>query len=221
MVALVLFWVTRHDEEQGRQQGRDPEVYALQMSLQYSWMPADAKKRAQEAMAKYRNDTLDPEPILIVATLGRSTGIDQVYLHLMVFDECEDLLGFVVREERHAPDGTQSVFEERYPVFTYSLMHRVADVLSIPVHIRDEHQRKDEERWTNYCDTLFPAHTEESMRSEKVPRGNPVPATHWEDTLPPVWISIPEPNNVVVSLYVYAKGGYRSNQVGLLNRLRE
>jgi hypothetical protein len=184
-------------------------------------MAVDAKERVEEAMAKYCNKILDPEPILIVATLGKYTGIDRVYLHLLVFDECEDLAGFVVREERHGPSGAPFVFEERYPVLTHLQPPGVADVLSIPVHIRDEHQRKDEERWVDYCDMPLPAHAGESIRSEKVPRGSPVSGARWEDTLPPVWISIPEPNNMVVSLYVYDKGGYRSNQVRLLNRLRK
>jgi len=222
MVALVLFWdSTRHNEEQGTQQGWDPELHALQRLLQYPWMPADAKERAQEAMAKYRNAALDPEPVLITATLGKSAGIAQVYLHLVVFDECGDLLGFVVTEQRQDRNGTQSVVEERYPVFAHLLPTGVADVLSIPVGIRDGHQRKDEERWAKYCDMPLSAHGGESTRGDTGSRSGPMSATHWEETLPPVWVSLPEPNNVVVSLYVYDRGGYKSNQVRLLNRLPE
>jgi hypothetical protein len=59
------------------------------------------------------------------------------------------------------------------------------------------------------------------MGSGKVQRASATSVTRWEDTLPPVWISIPEPNSVVVSLYVYDKAGYRSNEVRLLDRLRK
>jgi hypothetical protein len=221
MVALVLFWTKWYDEGQGRQQSRDPELRALQTFFQYPWMPVDAKERVEEAMAKYGNKILDPEPILIAATLAKYAGIDRAYLHLLVFDECEDLAGFVIGEEHHDPRGTPFLCEERYPVLTHLQPPGVADVLSIPVHIRDEHQRKDEERWANYCDKPSPTYAGESMGSGKVQRASAASATHWEDTLPPVWISIPDPNSVVVSLHVYDKAGYRSNEVRLLDRLRK
>jgi hypothetical protein len=219
MVALGLLWITRPDNGHQRHQRPDPELRALRMFLRYPWMPPDAKERAEEAMAKYRNKTLDPEPVLIGATLGKPTGIDQVYLNLLVYDECEDLEGFVVKEECYDPNGAQFEFEERYPAFAHLLMTGVADIVSIPVHIRDVHERKDEERWAKYCDQPLPAHTEESMSGEKLPRGSSMSDTRWEATLPPVWISIPEPNRVIISLYLYDCAGYRSNRVTLLNLL--
>jgi hypothetical protein len=219
MAALVLFWITRPDEERESQPRRDPELYALEQFRHYRWMPVDAKERVEQAVAKYRNKILDPEPILIAATLGKYTGIDRVYLHLLVFDECGDVTGFVVREEHHDPSGTSFVFDECYPVFTYLQPPGVADVLSVPVHIRDKDQRKDEERWANYCDNPSPTHAGESMGSGEVQRASGASATRWEDTLPPVWISIPEPNSVVISLHVYDRAGYRSNEVRLLDRL--
>jgi hypothetical protein len=201
--AVALFCITCRDKKQEKPPPQDRTLNALRIFIRYPWLPADAKERAENALTKYQNKTPAPEPVLIVATLGKVTGDDQVYLNFLAYDEDRDLEGFVVEEEHQDPNGRRFKFEERYPAFTHLRMTTAADIIGFPINLRGVRERMDEERWVRY-------------RDEPVPAG-----IHWEDTLPPVWISLPEPNRAAVSLFLYDSAGHKSNQVRLLSLLKE
>ena len=204
----------KHPSGQGR---KDPEMRALEMIAQYPWMPPDGKELAQLAISKYQHGIIDPEPILICATLGKPIGIDRVDLDFAVLDEDEDLSGFVVREESQCPGGDVTASEEDYPVYVHFRSPGIADVHMVPVQIRESRQRKDENRWLAYLNTDFDALARERIRSGIMSRKSLSSGQFWQETLPPVWISIPEPNSVTVWVYVYDKAGHKSQPVRLLN----
>ena len=204
----------------------DYDLDALQKWAEASWMPADAKERIQEAMTKYQNGVRDPEPLLIVAGLSGMES-DGYYIHVWTYDEDEDVLGCIVREEPLRADDGQRMLEEYYPTFIRGPIVGIAGGSSFPGHIRKGHERKDVKAWADYPDTDFERLEKELFAAapKPPPSDNPFEDPRrehrfqfWEDTLPPVWISIPEPNHVKVWVSVYDKAGRKSNEVELLDK---
>ena len=69
--------------------------------------------------------------------------------------------------------------------------------------IRTANERKDEKLWQEYV-------SEDPLENieEYVP---------WEERVPPIYISIPEPDKVDVWIWIYDKAGHKSEPVKLLN----
>ena len=44
---------------------------------------------------------------------------------------------------------------------------------------------------------------------------------YWVETLPEVWLSLPDPNKVEVDIYLYDKAGHKSNSVKLIDQTRQ
>ncbi len=138
---------------------------------------------------------------------------------LWVFDEDKDLSGFLVREESHGANGTTTVLEERYPAFVHLIPTWIATAYerySVPIRIRDAHQRKDEGQWTDYLSINFGKLVKEKLPDKSLPDFWYNFWRLWEDTVPVAWVSLPEPNQVDVSFCVYDKAGHKSNTVKLL-----
>jgi hypothetical protein len=201
-----------------RDPAREMDIQGLQRLSQRAWAPSDAKERIARVIAKYHDGVRDAEPILIMATLTTQEGTQQHDFALWVFDEDKDLSGILVREESHGADGTTTVREEQYPVFAHLRPVWIATAYgrySVPIRIRDAHQRKDEKQWADYLAIDF-----EKLVKEKLADTSPDFWYNfwrlWESTMPAVWISLPEPNRVDVSFYIYDKAGHKSNGVNLL-----
>jgi hypothetical protein len=194
----------------------DSVVYVLSEAMKNPIFPLDAKKRAESALSKWKNGTMDREPVLIFACVTQAYGTEEIDLALEIYDEDEDVLGFVIREEY---TKTKVSIEESYPVYTHCTSFDVADLHRVVVQIRDENQRKDETQWGKYTSTsleeLVKAHIENDQFSANSLRSG----QFWEETLPPVWVSIPEPNKADVWIYIYDKAGHKSEPVKLFNWL--
>ena len=161
-------------------------------------------ERAEVALAKWQNKVVDPEPILIYALLERPSGLEQVFLRFMTFDEDLDLAGFGINEHHTCADGSTKEFMEQYPVFVNRPgFFYGADIHIIPIHIRDADQHKPEQKWQEYLDG-------EGIDLNRMKSGE-----YWRNTLPEIWISIPEPNDVEVEVYIYDRAGHKSQPVKL------
>ncbi len=120
-------------------------------------------------------------------------------LSLSVTDADRDLLGIRIKERYVLPNGATSSFEESYHVFAHgasrSFPYRSRDSRHVPVYFRRENRVKDEPQWQVFLD--------------RVERGE----TTRETQIPPVYITMPEPNTVEVFVSVYDMKGHESEMV--------
>ncbi len=167
------------------------------------------RQRAELALSRWRNDMVDPEPILFWATHSRPDGRPSG-VAFNFYDEDMDVVGFGVEERHTAPNGTVEILEEEYPVLLHlGAWNDVLNMFSVPISIRNAGQRVDTQQWARYtASEPFDAHAPKSREA-------------WEATLPPVWVSRSEPNAVEVNVYVYDRAGHRSTPIPLLNSFRK
>ena len=213
----------------------DSDARLLSSLVDNPSLPPEAKERARLAMSRYESGRKDPEPILIAAALSRAVGSDQVHLGLTVFDAQQDLRGVVILEESHNPTGAPTALQEDYPFYHHFTLPGMVNFHLIPVSFRDSGQRKDEQRWADYLAKDFDASLKDAIDSGEIvvdppssPPSSPswdtvwvAKCQFWEKTLPRVWVSVPEPNRVDVSVYVYDKAGHKSRPAKLLNYLAD
>jgi hypothetical protein len=183
---------------------QDPNAYvAVDLT---NWRVPDkaAEQRVQLALSKWQNGVIDREPILLTAILTKAQGARVPEVVLIAYDEDKDLLGIGVME-RHK-DGTER--SEEYPVYVHARPSRVRDGRWVPVYLRDEGQQKEKSRWEEYVrgDRI----DEWSLRH--VDR-------YYQDTMPRVYVSLPDPNKVDILVYLYDRRGNKSSLVELTNRL--
>ncbi len=180
------------------------------------------RQRTQLAMSKWQDGVTDPKPFLIdvaMMTASVEDGEDGEYeermvLVLITYDEDADYIGCVVEEECVDSNGVTTTLEEKYPVYTH-LDRGVVRFSSFPVLLRDKNQRKPEEQWQKYVSTPLQQLRKEYMKRLKKTYWS------WRDTLPPLWVSIPEPNKVYVRLRVYDRAGHQSEQINLVYEPRK
>jgi hypothetical protein len=155
-----------------------------------------------------------------------------------MFDEDKDIQGIVLKEESQDPNGTVNILKEDYPCFIHYPYFTAASSYAIPVSIRKNNQRKGEKLWEDYVSmdleylrkqaseyyrriTLPPwsknALTDFSEIEEEVGKI----MSQWEESLPTVWISIPEPNQKTVWIQVYDEAGNRSDFIKLIDLTRQ
>ena len=135
---------------------------------------------------------------------------EDLHLAVILYDEDKDVLGLGVHEQYTDPNGRRSERLEEYPLFVHrQVWEDVVHARSIRVHIRDAGQQKDSQAWEAYV-------RGEEMNRERVGKS----VSYYEETLPPVWISAPDPNRVSVNMYLYDRQGHKSAEVEVLNRLR-
>ena len=169
------------------------------------------KKYRALALERWQNGVLDPEPILLVAQLSKSSKDQRPYLTVIAFDEARDTADIGVEEQRSdANGGKTEVIVEEYPIAAHLSQSDAIDVictLRVPVQIRDAAQRKDTGAWEQYVAHSF----DYSTGTERVKR--------WRQDLPPIWISAPKPRAVNIRIYAYDRVGHRSDAVEVLDRL--
>ena len=165
-----------------------------------------ADQRAQLALSKWRNGVVDREPILLTVILTRAVGRRVPDAVVFAYDEDKDLLGLGVMERYK--DGTER--SEEYSVYVHADPTRIVCNGSIPVYLRDEGQQKDESRWEEY------------VRGDKIDKWSMghTGGKYYRDTLPPVYVSLPDPNKVDVLMYLYDRQGNKSTPIELINRLK-
>jgi hypothetical protein len=178
---------------------RDPLVDALERQKEETKAKGfrEFEEHCELALSRLRNRVLDPEPILVIALLGRVTASGR-YLYLETFDEDRDIVGLGIREQYNDANGLKTLLTEEYPAFVHRMSSELLLSRLCPVKIRDGDQRKNEQRWDEY------------VKGEGIDVNSPRAIERWTETLPLVWISIPEPNKVDVYVYVYDRAGRKS-----------
>jgi hypothetical protein len=180
---------------------QDPNAYVTEELANFTnWSVPDsaAKQRAQLALSQWQNGVLDREPILLAAILTKAQGASMPEIVLFAFDEDKDLLGIGVIERQK--DGAE--YAEEYPVYVHARPSRVIDTRPVPVYLRNKGQQKDESRWEEY------------VRGDKIDEWSIRHVDrYYQDTMPPVYVSLPDPNKVDVLVYLYDRGGNKSPPV--------
>jgi hypothetical protein len=197
----------------------------------------DVNERFRIALDEYRNKKMDPEPILLHVCLmnrGKQDRRENIYLTLSVYDEDMDLIRFLVREESRDPNGTVHILEEEYPALVHYPNLSIVSTYGIPVSIRNNNQRKDEKHWKDYVSMNFdnlkeqvikhhervalPPSSEEAIvyPSEMMEFWDKI-QKQWQESLPSIWMSMPEPNKTNIWIQVYDKAGHKSNIVNLID----
>ena len=160
-------------------------------------------QRAQLALLKWENGVLDHKPILITGLLTQVIGYDDVYLALITFNEDKDIIGFGIMERCVDENGLKTFLIEEYDAFVHLAIPPVKDLRMVPVQIRNANQRKDNQKWDQY------------VRSEGIAINEIRNVERWKGTLPPVWVSIPDPNSTDVYIYIYDDSGNKSDPIQL------
>lgn len=112
-------------------------------------LPDHSRSLAESALRKWENNILDPEPILIRAFLVRPERQQTVILGLQASDEDYNILGILLRENHIKRDGKTILIEEKYPVYADEQV-TITKLKLIPIKIRKNEERKEEETWENY-----------------------------------------------------------------------
>lgn len=156
-------------------------------------LPLQSKERAKQTLSKWENGFVDPKPVLIDALLITPKGEKKPVLLLAISDEDQDLLGIGIRERYLEPNGSAGdIIEETYPVYSSDPPPVVSHQI-VPITIRTTAQRKDRELWKQYVEAGGLS----------------------EEGLPPLWVSVPDPNRVDVWVWLYDRQGHKSEPVQL------
>lgn len=221
VIIFLLLWFIgcKQHPKQG-----DPNIVILEKLSQNSSVSQDVRDLARQAIANYRNGTIDPKPeLLYLSPIIETSESEKNEFIITVIDEDNDLLGLGIKEESRDPNSKIDILEEEYPVFVHYPGLTVVNGYSIPFFIRSHEQQKNEKSWTDYLAIDF----DTRMKQIKLPysSGDQFADTEeyfirvyelWEDTLPLVWISIPDPDRLTVWIYVYDKAGHKSNSMKLV-----
>jgi len=168
------------------------------------------EKRAELALSKWQNSRLDSEPILLTGELGETTGKETKHLSFFAFDEDKDIVGIGIIEEYVDASGLSTTLTEEYETTGKGPYppDEAVQAFSFVVQIRDAGQRKDVKKWNEYLSAKSGrSNTERDM----APTGETLPA------MPTIWISIPEPNQVDIHIYIYDKQGHKSETIRARN----
>lgn len=134
---------------------------------------------------------------------------------LTIIDQNEDVIGIEIRENCIDPNCCWIILEENYPVYIHCLSFDKASSHLIPLHIRTKCQKKDESAWSEYLKIDYRNLLKNWIQKNK---DKPIsPGDFWEQTLPPVWISRPDPNKLDVWVWVYNKAGDKSEPIKLID----
>lgn len=163
----------------------------------------ETEQRTRLALSRWQNGVIDHEPILLYASASRSSRAYSATLSLMAYDEDKDLLGIVVEEE--PSDANGAPLSEYYPVYAHLRQLDTADTRSIGIHLRGKGDRKDEARWEEYVRS-------KEIEETALKRN----ARYYMDSMPPVYITVPEPNGVAVWIRLYDGAGNQSARVRII-----
>lgn len=210
-----------------------PKLFDVNMDILEQWSRRpwqdDDKERLSSAINKYNNKMVDPVPILIFAALSKQIEPEKFLLGFAILDEDKDLLGFIIREESNDPNGSIITLEEDYPVFAHHPGFIAANMYGFDISIRKDEQRKDEKAWDDHLEMDFVAQVSHLKPPSSSVDWNSVDwmsddidtKTYdmvyklWRSSLPTIFISIPNSDNLNISIYVYDRAGNKSNTVEL------
>ena len=226
---LLLLSISGCEKNSSETDRNDSVVYTIRKVVKHPSWPSDVRGRADMAISQWENGVHDFVPILISAYLTKGLEeFSEINLNLPIFDEDMDVLGIGIKE-RHIKQGGQiEIIEENYSIYAHTPFSDVMDLHWVPVKIRTAGKQKDLNLWKEYVNSDYGEIAYEIIHSEQLEKAtfkiHPLPDVNivdfsfvWAATLPPVWVSIPEPNEVDVWIWVYDKAGNKSEPVKLLN----
>lgn len=179
---------------------------------------SDLGRRAKVALSKLKNGVLDIEPMLLQASVGLVEPNDDPALFVINFDEDRDIRGLRIKEQYIDPNGTTTTLEEDYPVFVNRLTSVISEHIRFPIRIRDKHQRKDRCLWLEYANRNLDALIRKYLDKRQHDSGDTFTrGVLWkEKEMPPVYISVPDPDKVQVFMSIYDRAGNESESIKLL-----
>jgi len=185
------------------------ELDIAQLKKAAAGQASESQEHAKQALSRLSNGVVDREPLVINAGLAYLDS-GEVVLVIACFDEDRDLRGWYIEEHLRGADGTMTHLEERYPVFAATVATPLYQALMFPIELRRAGMRKDEEAWKDYRIWAL----EEALRSCTDSRQGDDPNNSAGEPLamemPPIIVSVPEPNRVRVLLSAYDRAGHRS-----------
>ena len=216
---VLLLMLIGCEKKPDKQEEFDSVSYVLNERLKHPSSPIVVRQRAELAMSKWKNGIVDSKPILIEAYMLKAEGIEQIDLALTILDEDRDVIGFAIKEKPFSSNATPMILVEEYPAYIHCLPFTICDIHLVPIHIRVAHQQKDVKLWDKYLGIDYEGLFKEYERKHTLSDDIVYPEVFWEETFPPVWVSLPVPNKIDVSIWVYDKDGNKSEPVKLLNFL--
>ncbi|MGE5296212.1 MAG: hypothetical protein ACM3VT_15430 [Solirubrobacterales bacterium] len=159
--------------------------------------------RLDQVLSLRTNNVIDSRPVLLYAVLSTNPEMKPETVRLCLYDEDVDILGVGVQEQYVNANGESVALIEEYPVFTHQPASGSYDYHALPVHVRDAGQRKDTALWDRYA-------APDGIDAQRA--GN---REYYRETLPPIWMSIADPNAIDVYLYLYDRAGNKSELVRL------
>ncbi len=182
-------------------------------------LPKDDRERIKTTLAKCENKTLGLEPVLLQAYIMKPTWLESPDMLLTIVDPNENVIGVGIREECRDSNCCWKTIEENYPVYSHG-QSDLFNTVVIPLHIRTDCQKKDESAWIEYVNLdyfkLYEDYLEQQLKSTEISMGA-TDKSFWEESLPPVWVSRPEPNKLDVWVWVFNKAGNKSEPIKLIN----
>lgn len=178
-------------------------IFALNKYIERPFY-SEAKPRASKALSTWENGIIDHEPILIFSFLRKVLELDDSYSDFIVlgyYDEDKDILGFGIREKHISSEKQITFIEETYPAHVHE--DRLKNVVSgtwIPVDLRIEGKYKDELEWDKF------------INGDNIDWNQP-----WDKIVPPMCVSVPEPDKIEVWVWVYDRAGNKSEPIKLIN----
>ena len=204
------------EEDRWREHESDLAMKLLESRLESEESGPGASERAKAARLKLQNRVLDEEPILIFVLLLLPDS-NQPTLLSTCLDEDEDLRGLRITEEHMDSNGTKVVLEEDYPVYVAWARTPILDTAAFSVDLRGDGQRKNERLWTEYMvgglDDVVRKAVDVRPADYMALKRRPDEATG--KAVPPICVSIPEPNRVRVLVSAYDRAGNESESIEL------
>ncbi|HNS22264.1 MAG TPA: hypothetical protein PKH24_17290 [Sedimentisphaerales bacterium] len=180
-------------------------------------VPSQVRERAKVARDRLRTRAArgfrTPEPILIRASLCRADDLG-VTLSIIAVDQDGDTVGLRIKEAILASDGQIRSVTEDYPAYI-RMIGPVFDMDPLlMVTIRDGGQRKDSSAWEAFLIDSY-----DWLGRRRSGAGND--QRNYGLSMPPVWISVPEPDKVRVFVCLYDRQRHESDYVEVENHLGE
>lgn len=190
-------------------------VNDLEAIAQDTEVPADARERARAARDRLRTRTAQglptPEPILIRVSLCRTTDL-AICLNVIGVDQDLDTVGLRIKEASTTPDGQITSLTENYPIYLRARGPYFEMDPLFPITIRNHGQRRDDDAWETFLIDSYDL-------AERRRSGEKADQRRYGKTMPPVWISKPEPDKVRVFVCLYDRQRHESDYVEVENLL--
>lgn len=170
------------------------------------------QEKAKYAISLFENNTIEPQPVLVLAALVKFEGCEETDLALVIYDEDKDILGISICQIPIDSNNTNSQIFEEYPIFVHDEIGYVVNIYRVTVQVRSDSQKKNKTLWDDFCELDY-----DKYYQGKVADGCE-PWSIYEEICPPVWMSTPDPNYLKVQVKVYDKQGNVSESLVVQDR---